>query len=374
MLPIALLALLSAATLTALLHDGPDGTGTEDAAGPDTETPETDPATLIEVTPGTTVNGGADSEGFEITRQMGGVGDPVTINAGAGDDTVTATAFTGDFDEPEGFVQPTVNSGAGDDLIEIALSTGAQIDAGEGNDTITLTGGDDADVSGGTGNDSITVTTEGFSPSDISGGDGDDTITAIGGGHGVEGGAGNDVITLGGLQGGGDGLASRASAGDGNDTITAEVTTPGSANDYFFDRTIRVTGGAGADTFVTRVSDVEINQTSIQPLADQLDQTIDEFLSTPNPVMRITDFEPGVDRIQVEADPTTDNGVLAEAELQETTSAGGVTSTQLILTYENPDQPDVRVVVTLGGATGVTWDDIEFVGDQTPVLVPAPAA
>ena len=88
MLPIALLALLSAATLTALLHDGPDGNGTEDAAGPETETetetPETDPAALIEVTPGTTVNGGTDSEGFEITRQVGGVGDPVTINAGAG--------------------------------------------------------------------------------------------------------------------------------------------------------------------------------------------------------------------------------------------------------------------------------------------------
>jgi len=84
----------------------------------------------------------------------------------------------------------------------------------------------------------------------------------------------------------------------------------------------------------------------------------------------IGDFELGVDQLSVDADAVTDGGVLASARLEETTNSDGTSLTKLILAYENEAQQPIEVVVNLSGVTGMTWDDVEFLGDQVPVLTP----
>lgn len=85
------------------------------------------------------------------------------------------------------------------------------------------------------------------------------------------------------------------------------------------------------------------------------------------------DFEVGIDTLQIEAtDPENSAYFAASAELEEDTEAG---VTRLIIHYEaSPDTAnpvDNRISQVAIRATGVTWDDITFVGDNIPpILVP----
>ena len=139
-----------------------------------------------------------DSEAQTVTfdEGPGAFTASIAVHLGAGDDTFAGGSLLSDV---------TVDSGAGNDTI----TTGA------GNDTITTAAGNDT-VTAGSGNDTITA------------GAGDDTVTSDDGDDTVKGGAGPDTLS-GGL--GRDAL----SGNDGNDTLTggddADWLAPGEGDD-----------------------------------------------------------------------------------------------------------------------------------------------
>ena len=222
-----------------------------------------------------------------ITDQTGGANNlgALTINAGAGDDTVKITSRTSDTD--------TVNLGAGDDIVYVGsdyavdtLNGGAGTDwfalhhqggnAGSGL-TYTINSGNSSNFEniGGTyGND--TLTGDG-NANKIFGGKGSDTIT---------GGAGNDVL-IGdtGASAGSDNLGSLPASGDHNmayASATSDTLSGGAGNDHLYgdqgDDTLdggtgadKYSGGDGADTFIMRVGDGGSTLADADTIADFAD-------------------------------------------------------------------------------------------------------
>jgi len=213
----------------------------------------------------------------------------LTIDAGAGDDTVTInsavlagagsidlgtgknvlaqtgsvtllatasmTITTGDEGDSitYGRSKATVIGGLGDDTITTGTGDDS-ITAGDGNDIINVSSGNNT-VYSGAGNDAITAS----NGNDLlDGGDGADTIVGGGGTDTLYGGNGNDSITAStgnDLIYGGDGSdsinagngANTVYGGDGNDLIT---TGTGSDIIYGGAGTDSMTGGSGVDYFV----------------------------------------------------------------------------------------------------------------------------
>jgi Ca2+-binding RTX toxin-like protein len=185
---------------------------------------------------------------------MGGDGDDL-INAGNGDDTIDGGAGT-----------DNIYGGSGNDVISDYFGAD-YIDAGEGNDSIddrggfnTILGGAGADriygsgnIDGGVGDDYIYAQYSFDNPSDMSpvtilGGDGNDTITGDirSPGSLIDGGAGNDFIY--------DSIAANwLKGGEGDDTISAgwgdDTVDGGSGNDTLYggDGDDSITGGDGDD-------------------------------------------------------------------------------------------------------------------------------
>ena len=185
--------------------------------------------------------------------------------------TLSATASTADMTVTPSGVTPsdadtdttnTITTGAGDDT----LTGTAYIDVltgGAGNDTITGGGGLDQ-LNGGAGNDSITGGADNDAISDGAGddvvvaGDGVDTITLGAGSDNIDGGAGNDVITAGSNLSSGDTI----DGGTGTDALTATLSGAGIAPTISGTESISI--GFGASTYidmanVTNVSSLVID-------------------------------------------------------------------------------------------------------------------
>ncbi|WP_299628044.1 hypothetical protein [uncultured Tateyamaria sp.] len=144
--------------------------------------------------------------------------------------------------------------------------------------------------------------------------------------------------------------------------MTSNLTSDLTTNPY--NGPLSASGGEGSDTFKIETQDVIFEE--LGPVEDPADAYHDGVLTAE--AFDIWDFEPGVDQITVDADAVTEGGVLASARLDEGTDHKGDPLTEPVLTYENDTQQSIEVVVTLEGTTGVTWQDIEFIGDQVPEL------
>jgi len=149
----------------------------------------------------------------------------ISIDSGNGDDTIDARSLR----------PTTVNAGAGND--SVSTGDGADIvNGGAGNDSINTHGGADR-IDGGAGNDTILA---GAGDDAIRGGAGDDLIDGDAGDDTIDGGAGADTITGGDgvdtINGGdSDSTGNRIYGNAGNDTLTAT------------NRLDSVDGGTGVD-------------------------------------------------------------------------------------------------------------------------------
>lgn len=171
------------------------------------------------------------------------------ITTGSGDDTINALAISGPV---------TINSGAGNDTI-LGTELSDSINAGEGNDSIASFAGNDTILSGA-GNDRIVA---GDGDDSVIGNNGADTITGNGGSDSILGGAGDDILSGGTLPGINATLT--GSSAQGNDTVNGEdgndVVLGSSGNDQLFGGTgndlvfgstgnDNLVGGAGHDTLI----------------------------------------------------------------------------------------------------------------------------
>jgi len=166
----------------------------------------------------------------------------VRVTAGASDNLLDATLFSGQATLIGSGGQDTLLGGSGSDVL-IGNSGEDSLDGGDGDDR--LLGGSGADwLEGGPGNDKLNG--QGGSLDSLSGGDGDDTL---------DGGAGNDWV----IGGGGVDwtLATTLLTGAGSDLLffveRAEFTSDDEANRIdasAFDGNVTIYGGGGDDTLL----------------------------------------------------------------------------------------------------------------------------
>lgn len=288
----------------------------------------------------------------------------------AGNDTVVVEAAPGEL--------ISVNTQDGDDLVTVESPNSnsnfnVEVSAGAGDDTIEALNVDAVSLFGESGDDSITGSSNGSVVS-IEGGLGNDSLSneagAIFDNIRVAGGAGDDVIDLHGLATDGVGNVVWANGGAGNDSITLASNDLASQLDFIdFVLPAVATGGTGADAFIIENDGLIVDTADVDPSAMQSLQDYgilrDGVVTTT--IAEITDFDSDEDTIQIDADAAAGFGTLAAARLETDADAG---STELILTYEKDGQAISQLVVVIAG-TDVSFDDITFVGDQTPTLSPA---
>jgi len=283
--------------------------------------------------------------------------------------------------DAEGFLETTIRGGGGDDLVY--LDTGSEsvplADSGiygeDGDDAIRAAG-QDVTISGGNGDDTI----EGwFWGGDVSGDAGDDHITAVGGASDatiVNGGLGNDTIDGRGSDNArfrgdegddliisdgyvydGTGYALVSNGGDGDDTLVHEIPMfpPNFLGPDDTSPAILI-GGDGADSFEVRL---------VSGGGSFFDTPTDpEVVYTEG--VSISDYEQGTDVITIDLSELSSSFDVTSASLSE--NATGEATTLVILVEARSDAlPDQEVVITIG-ATGLTWDDINFVGDDTSTI------
>ena len=220
-----------------------------------------------------TITGSSASDA--ISDQTGGLNNlgSLTVNAGAGNDTVKITTLTSDAD--------TINLGAGDDIVYVGSDYATDtLNGGTGTDwiafhhnsygsnssaiTYTINSGNSSNfenIGGTTYNDALTGDSN---ANKMFGGKGADTLTGLAGNDILIGDVGeqsssnasliNDLSLT-------DALPNDHTNGGGDDTLYG-----GSGNDYLYGQvgedtldggtgTDVYSGGAGADTFVIRVGD-----------------------------------------------------------------------------------------------------------------------
>ena len=251
----------------------------------------------------------------------------------------------------------TVRTFGGNDDIRI-LATRSEIFGGDGDDSIDISADDEpfgsgaagSKIYGGAGNDTLAATSFFSDTVEIFGGEGDDTID----GRRLDnaklfGGDGNDIILTRQNNDGGAGYVVVTDGGAGQDRLIFD----GRAADGARFQPATLTGGSGSDTFELRFDEIPSESTSPPEAGDTLDLPI------------IGDFEPGVDRIEVEARTANDAYEVSSARLEEDATEG---TTRLILSYTAADEPDLDLVVTIN-ATGVTFDDITFLGTAPTTIV-----
>lgn len=191
----------------------------------------------------------SSSELVDFTAPLSGV----SINAGDGDDTVLVQALDNLFSVPV-----TINGGAGNDSLDGGgTSSGLVLDGGDGNDT--LRGGSQADsllgqagqdsLSGGDGEDTLLG---GAGDDVLSGDDGADELQGEDGSDTLSGGFGDDTLN------GGAGIDRIAESGD-VDFTASSLTLTGLGTDQLADLEGAVlTGGASANLFDLTGSSLQV--------------------------------------------------------------------------------------------------------------------
>ena len=354
MLSVILLALMGMAG-TALLFDhfdddDPDRAPRGGGGGEAEDAPVTGEATVP--------SAGDDMIVFESDAAE--AAGPVAIDALAGDDLVS---IIGD----DLFDGISIDGGAGDDTIDAAPALfGAQLTGGTGVDVITaaLFG---STVEGGDGNDLLTILRNDGDPNVVTGGEGDDTLDGIGGQNAtvLDGGPGNDLILVKGWDNVGTGFVNNPDGGAGEDTIRFDVLTnidgvSGGSQQV-------AAGGTGADTFALAIDEGGTPEGGVPSMNGDVTRLDADTYRVET--LTIRDFEPGLDRLVLETSTQSDDYTLASATLNEVDD-GDRPETEIVLSFQNPAAFTREVVVTLAGATGVSWDDVELEGADRSILVP----
>lgn len=282
----------------------------------------------------------------------------------------------------EGAITANIDAGGGDDIVDLArlnggvILFGGSVEGGAGNDAIsvegddvTLSGGDGDDtiignlrsseVNGDGGDDLLRIVTASSDSTMVDGGDGNDTIDGTGSDNiSLLGGAGDDLIMTEGSTPTGTGYVIASDGGEGDDTLSHVVDVfPLPIQDPAF-APARLTGGEGADMF-------DIQLATDNGVYTESDDDPDVFL---NDAAVITDFEPGTDSLSFDLSGYLAGYSAMTGEMIEDTDAGTTTIT-LRLTGGLPDQ-DIQVAVA---ATGLTWNDVTFIGAEPGTLIPVAA-
>jgi len=296
----------------------------------------------------------------------------VTIDGRGGDDIIDLFNADGSDSATGGMGQDLnnldlVDGGSGSDVITLVTGDG-EVHGGEGDDTLTVYGFA-PQVYGGDGDDLITVTSSDSNGLLVEGGEGDDIIDASAVEDGrLNGGAGNDlIIAKGGGGPSGTGYVAVASGGDGDDIIRFDAMT--AVDDLGIEMQLAY-GGAGADIFEVSVDEgaAEIG-TELAAGHDHPNATLLDDGSLRVETLAIPDFEPGVDKLVLDATPQNDGYALSGLSLSEVEKDDGETGTDVTLTYESDDQITRHVVIRLH-ATGVTLKDIELFDPEGAELLP----
>ncbi len=268
----------------------------------------------------------------------------VTISAGDGDDDVNFDPDTSATGSP---VFGAIDGGAGDDTISVR-SEAVTITGGGGDDVVSFRG-QGSTIYGGDGNDAVNV--EGIFVQ-VEGGAGDDVLDGRDANSvNLFGGAGEDTLLLSGYTWDGTGYVLSADGGDGDDTLIYDG-SPRPSFDAL--STATMTGGAGLDRFEVSFDE---SLTDDRALSDSYPDVWD--------VVALADFTSGEDLIIIQPEQADPSFSIASARLEEDTSAG---ETRVIVTYESAGEDDRELAVVIN-ATGLTWDDITFVGDHIPPVL-----
>ena len=186
------------------------------------------------------IKGSSKVYGTKLADSVSVGGTYVTVDLGAGNDTVVGLQSGNDYANIDlgagndsvvlagGHVKVTagegadyvsiqgesanIDGGAGNDSLSVG-GANAFLDGGEGNDVVFI-GGDSATVYGGAGNDTVSVSGE---KATIYGGAGNDSILAAGNESFIDGGDGKDIISVGGNK-------ATILGGAGNDSIVVSNT------------------------------------------------------------------------------------------------------------------------------------------------------
>lgn len=344
----------------------PTDDGDQKPASEDAETGD-EPVNLgpIPVIANNTAQGTAGADIFTLVPRQGGV-ENAEASAGNGNDTLDL------FDETYVNTSPTddrtligsrIFGGDGDDYLQ-AFAMSSRIEMDDGQDTVELVFGSlDSAVDLG-GGDDIFSGQGGFGPLTIvTGGTGNDTL---GGSFNLylQGGPGDDTIRFSGEIEGTTGYATRVDGGEGSDTIAFSgqgITNPSNS-------ALRPEGGPGADLF-----DLDISEGDPAKFYPDYDYDPQDFVQADDSllfeVLRLPDFTPGEDMIQVDATASGEGYDLASARLETGTDFRGDPITTLILRYAHAIEPDQETTVVIESGD-VDWEDIIFVGADIPALVP----
>jgi Ca2+-binding RTX toxin-like protein len=198
-------------------------------AGNDTFTTNgTGPAVLRGEAGNDSLSGGAGNDNIE-----GGMGDDI-LDGGAGDDLLRGDAGVDTLQGGDGndtlyadADDTVIDGGAGTDLLFVQGATGVTLDVGQASIEVAF---------GGAGND--TFTTSGPGPAVLRGEAGNDSLSGGAGNDNIEGGLGDDMLAGGAgddvLYGGEGDDIYHFNVGDGQDTITENVTASGNMDEVFF--------------------------------------------------------------------------------------------------------------------------------------------
>lgn len=299
-------------------------------------------------------------------------GDTTLIRDGT-DTTGDDGPQTYEFDpEERGFVTARIDAGGGDDRIDLtrdddsAIAVSSFVDGGDGNDTISIHGetstvfggpGDDnieakllgSEIQAGPGDDLIRIVSGPSDPTVVDGGAGNDTINSTGSDNVVlRGGAGEDEIITDGGTFEGTGYIISADGGDGNDTLSHGIDVFPLPTQEPATVAARLSGGAGEDAF-----DLEFHAHpgDFTPADDDPEVFV-------NNAVEILDFEQGTDSLAIDLSEPLSGYDMVTATLSEDPSAE---ETTLTFRLSGDTLPDQDVLITIA-ATGLTWDDVTFVG------------
>ena len=282
-------------------------------------------------------------------------GTAISISGGAGDDTFDLLNPTGDADtlnSPFLFSEALVDGGAGNDTISVAAPD-STVSGGDGDDRINVVVAGNTFITGDAGDDYI-FGDQVNDPVTIQGGTGNDTIDATDMSNvAAFGDEGNDQIMVTGRDLLGTGYSTFASGGDGDDTLSLEGEAFRSDSRFV---PIGLRGDAGNDVF-----ELTFNE------GREIDVPLDATPPASVYVAELLDFEPGIDVIVIEPQVMNDAFEITQARLDEDADAG---TTDLIISYQSETEIDreVRVIIN---ATGISFDDISFVGiDEAALTTP----
>ncbi len=320
--------------------------------------PSSDP---IPVATNSTATGTSGNDIFDLIETADGV-ENASVTAGAGNDILDlfdeTSNSTGPVDDRT-IIGSVIDAGAGNDDLS-ALVWSSRVEMGDGDDTVTLLQESfDNIVNLGDGNDVFSGVGGSGPLTIVSGGDGNDTLSGRFN-LDLRGDAGDDTIGFSGLVEGGTGYATLVDGGTGEDTISftgSGITTVG-------DSALSARGGADGDLFVLDISEGDTANTRDFD-AGVFEQEDGSLLFE---VLNLPDFKPGQDLVQIDATPNGDGYDLTTARLEDGVNNGFAVST-LILRYEHASAPAQETTVIIG-SPDVEWDDIRFVGQDIPTLVP----